>query len=45
MKRMPSFLMTSVAAGLLVFSTSMLSAQPKPDKYAVQVPNGLSLSD
>src|SRR5215469_2630714 len=45
MKRRSSFLMTAVAAGLVVFGTTMLSAQPKPDKYDVQVPNGLSLSE
>jgi hypothetical protein len=45
MKSMPFFLMTAVAAGSVVFGANLLSAQPKPDKYAVQVPNGLSLSE
>ena len=45
MKRMSFFLMATVTSGLVVFCASMPFAQPKPDKYAVQVPNGLSLSE
>lgn len=45
MRKMSSLLTVAVAAGLVIFGTTMLSAQPKPDKYAVQVPSGLSLSE
>lgn len=45
MRKMSSLLTAAVAAGPVIFSATLLSAQPKPDKYAVQVPNGLSLSE
>ncbi|MFI5030193.1 MAG: cytochrome P460 family protein [Reyranellales bacterium] len=38
-------LTAAAAAALAVLGAGVSSAQPKPDKYAVQVPNGLSLSE
>jgi hypothetical protein len=38
-------LTAAAAAALAVLGAGVISAQPKPDKYAVQVPNGLSLSE
>lgn len=45
MKKMPAVLTIVFAAALVAAGSGVISAQQRQDKYALQVPNGLSLSE